>query len=203
MIFLNYPKRGFSLVEVLVAISLLLLVIVGPMQMLTQTSNSTRYATEQVTAYFLAQEAIELVHKYRDDLLLEYFASEFSAGNSNMSDPMFQLTQGDIQNCYGGTGCGVYLNNTNDVTFTDCNLSNGSNTCQLKLDLSGNIKYTHDVSATEPSPFIRRVEIVRIPNTGDIKEFKITSTVEWRTGSLIGGQRVQLVTYLQNIYDTD
>lgn len=195
-------KKGFSLMEVLIAISLLLLVLIGPMQLLSQTGNSTKYATEQVSAYFLAQEAIELVHKYRDDLLLEYFRSEF-LGSGNSINPMEMMSVDPIASCYSGTGCGVYLTDIHEVNFVTCGSSAGAEACLLRESSSSLIKYTHSTTDTIPTPFIRRVEIERVPESGRVTELKVTAIVEWRTGSLLGGQRVQLVTYLQNIYDTE
>ncbi|MCA9360544.1 prepilin-type N-terminal cleavage/methylation domain-containing protein [Candidatus Kaiserbacteria bacterium] len=65
--------QGFSLVETLVAITILLIIIIGPMTISSSTARSTSFASEQVVAYFLAQEGAELAQKARDDFLLENF----------------------------------------------------------------------------------------------------------------------------------
>jgi prepilin-type N-terminal cleavage/methylation domain-containing protein len=60
-------NRGFTLVETLVAVTVLLLVIVGPMTVAQKGIQNAYFANEQVTAVFLAQEAgrrhLELVWK--------------------------------------------------------------------------------------------------------------------------------------------
>lgn len=71
---IHYSKQsGFSLVETLVAITILLVVIIGPMTISSSAAKSTSFASEQVTAFFLAQEGAELIEKARNDLLLEHF----------------------------------------------------------------------------------------------------------------------------------
>jgi len=73
MIFNLNKQAGFSLVETLVSISILLLVIVGPMTITSRTAKSATFASEQVQAFFLAQEGVELAQKARSDLVLRKF----------------------------------------------------------------------------------------------------------------------------------
>lgn len=196
------PNKGFSLVEVLVAITLLLVVIVGPMQLLKQTSNSTLYASEQVVAYYLAQEGLELVHKQRDDLLLEYFDELFegSTSFSPMAEMSDNTANGVLNECYLEDGCGVSIDNSGQLSVTSCS----GDSCRLYLHDTGRSQYRHGSgSGSVQSPYSRRITIEPLPNSTSIDEFKVTSIVEWRTGSLVGGQRVQLVTYLQNVYGTN
>jgi prepilin-type N-terminal cleavage/methylation domain-containing protein len=57
---------GFTLVETLVAISILLVAVTFPMIFINTSSRSVSTAKEQVLATFLAQEGVELVHAVRD-----------------------------------------------------------------------------------------------------------------------------------------
>lgn len=59
-------QKGFTLIETLVAISLLTIAIVAPMTLTMQSLTSAYYARDQITAFFLAQEAIEGVRAVRD-----------------------------------------------------------------------------------------------------------------------------------------
>src|SRR4051812_30812476 len=63
-------ERGFTLIETLVAIALLTIAIVAPMTLTTQSLAGAYYARDQVTAFFLAQEAIESVRSIRDNNVL-------------------------------------------------------------------------------------------------------------------------------------
>ncbi len=60
-------KTGFTLVETLVAITILLLAIGGPMFAVSQSLKSSYYARDQITAFYLAQDAIEYIRNLRDE----------------------------------------------------------------------------------------------------------------------------------------
>ena len=64
---------------------------------------------------------------------------------------------------------------------------------------------SQDLLATRPIVEFTKTAIVMykpVLNGSRLREVEVVSTVTWRTGSLIAGQRVELVTYLTNIYDT-
>jgi prepilin-type N-terminal cleavage/methylation domain-containing protein len=184
-------QSGFSLVEVLVAITILLMVITGPMTIMTKANHSTAFASEQSTAWFLAQEGLELAQKLRDDQMLQYF----SGGNPN---PWSDVTTAIATACFSSFGCGLTISSAGTaVTVTNCNpLTN----CRLYLDSApSRSAYVHTTTGTtNPTPFTRVVTLNEIKSG----EIEVTSTVTWRTGSLIASQQVVAVTYLFNIYDT-
>lgn len=64
-------EQGFTLVETLVAIAILLLIIIGPITAAQKGIQQAYYANEQLSAVFLAQEAIEAIRQRRDDQALE------------------------------------------------------------------------------------------------------------------------------------
>jgi type II secretory pathway pseudopilin PulG len=63
--------EGFTLVETLVSITVLLLVIVGPITAAQKGIQRAYYANEQLSAVFIAQETIEAVRQLRDNRALE------------------------------------------------------------------------------------------------------------------------------------
>ncbi|PIW97071.1 hypothetical protein COZ82_01560 [Candidatus Kaiserbacteria bacterium CG_4_8_14_3_um_filter_38_9] len=191
----NFSKQhGFSLVEVLVAITLLLLIVTGPMKIITDANHSTAFASEQVTAFFLAQEGLELAQKGRDDLMLQYFNGQFNRGGINNPWEKFQR---DFNKCIR-KNCGLTIkNNGTGVDIKNCvNLAN----CRLYLDSSpSRSSYVHtNAGGNKLTLFTRTIQMFPAGN-----EIKVVSTVTWRTGSLIAGQKVELITYLENVYDTN
>jgi prepilin-type N-terminal cleavage/methylation domain-containing protein len=59
--------RGFTLLETLVAIFILVLAITGPMVFAQSGLRTAFLARDQITAFFLAQDAIETIKNIRDD----------------------------------------------------------------------------------------------------------------------------------------
>ncbi len=201
--FHNNP--AFSLVEVLVAITILLLVVVTPMTIVTQANNSTAFANEQLVAFFLAQEGLEIVEKGRNDLYLQHFVT------SGIANPMSRfLSPNTGTNIFGNCinrDCGVQIANDGTVSSAiRCAATN--NNCRLYYQAnSPRSKYVHGgatpTASQASTQYTRKVRMVPQVNGTKLLEMKVTSTVTWRTGSLIAGQQVELVTYLTNIYDTN
>jgi prepilin-type N-terminal cleavage/methylation domain-containing protein len=194
-------QQGFSLVEVLVSITILLLVIVGPLQIIARSINSTNFATEQVNAWFLAQEGIELAQKGRDDLVLQNFKLQVNPpGEAN---PITEFLS-DYAACFSPNGCGLAIGDgTNIPAPVTCGVISN---CRLYLTPRSNTdraSYQHTVSGNTITPFTRVITMERFPASGTVREIKVTSRVTWRTGSLISSQRVEAVSYLFNVYDTN
>jgi len=63
-------NKGFTLLETLVALSILLVAVVGPMSLLGNSLNKIYYARDEMIAVNLAQEAIETVRQIRDTNML-------------------------------------------------------------------------------------------------------------------------------------
>lgn len=196
-------ERGFTLVEVLVAITLLLMVIVGPMKILATANHSSSFATEQITAWFLAQEGLELAQHGRDNYLLQYFNKLNGGNGSTVADPWNQFKTGTYASCFTATGCGLVALRNGTTEVTDC--SDSTKTCKLYLDTKPNnsvvrSNYQHDPTGAELTPYTR---VVTMQQVGSKPYIAATSTVTWRSGSLIAGQKVETATYLFNIYETD
>ncbi len=196
-----FPKiknqEGFSIVEMLVAVSILLLIIVGPMTITVRTAKSASFATEQVQAFFFAQEGLEIAQKLRDDLLLRGF---LPAGNGNyLAEPwnMFWDSGGPYRLCYAA-GCGLEWGNTDGQvagivdcsTLTNCLLKRAPTTNQRS-----HFTYSRNGNVTD-TLYTRQIVFTQ----AGVNAVRVRSIVTWRTGSIVSDQKVEVETYLYNIY---
>lgn len=200
MYFKNKVEQGFSLVEMLVAVSILLIIIVGPMTVTSRASNSSAFASEQVQAFFLVQEGLELAEKARDELLLRNFLP--STDSNYVSDPWSDFIEsgptGPYRHCYSN-GCGLEWNTNGTGLATVISCATVA-TCKLNYKASADrSKFTYStVGLFETTPFTRIIRF--IPHGSNAVE--IRSEVTWRSGSLIAQQKVEAQTFLYNIYAT-
>lgn len=77
-------RRGFTLVETLVAISVLIIAVVGPITLIGNALHNLYYAKDEMVAIHLAQEGIEVVREVRDGNMLNgsiSWDSLITAGN--------------------------------------------------------------------------------------------------------------------------
>lgn len=195
MHFYKKQQSGFSLVETLVAISILLIVIVGPMSISSRTAKSSSFASEQIQAFYLAQEGMELTQKLRDDFLLEQFRTTTPSATiwTDFKASNFYTT------CAGGAGCGLEWSNLAGKLSAPVSCSPLSN-CKLKLATTNNRSH-FTLGDGDPTPFTR---VIYFDTTGldADREVRVRSVVTWRTGSIVADQSIQLETYLYNTYDS-
>lgn len=192
----SHAQSGFSLVETLVAITILLVVIVGPMSISSSAARSTSYASEQVIAFFLAQEGAEIAQKGRDDLLLRGFL-DTSAGNY-LADPWSEFidSAGFYDECFTTDGCGLELNTDATGTLRPPISCTGTS-CDLFFNTASNrSRYTHVAVGTEDTPFSRTIIMEAIAD----RSVRVVSRVYWRTGGQGALQQVEVETFLFNVY---
>jgi len=186
---INRQNLGYSLVEVLIAISILLVTIIGPLTIAQKGLQNASFAKQQNTAFFLAQEALEAVVKFREDQALISYVS--SQGERNVTfdswGDLEELDQDDAGNaiCTIAEPCGIDIEN--DMTLFSC----GDQTCDLYFHESGRTRYQHDDSG-EPTFYRREVVL----NSNDDR-IHVRSIVRWGDQT---NQKVELETFVYNIY---
>jgi len=197
-------QSGFSLVETLVAITILLIVITGPLSISSQAAKSTSFSSEQVVAFFLAQEGLEIAQKGRDDLILRNFL--VSTSPNYLASPwtnqfINQTSSGKFRHCFHTTGCPLEIvtNTTGEVKTPTSNCSTIAN-CRLHYNESGDrSRYTHTAAVgNPPTPYTR---VIRFLPVSGADQIRVTSEVTWRTGSLRQAQRVVVESYLFKVYE--
>jgi len=182
-------QSGYSLVEVLVAISILLLATVGPMTIAARSLQFAEFSSQQNTAYFLAQEGIEAVFKVREEAGIAALASD------PFGDP-WQWLGSEFSDCEDANGCGLDWRNENDfVQIPNCG-SNGTG-CQIYYDdTASRARYSHD-NGGEPTPYTRTVYL----QDAGTNLVRARSVVRWNMHPSGEPRAVVLETYLHNIYN--
>jgi len=192
---------GFTLIETFVAITILMIAILGPLGLLAKAFSDANYVRNQIIATQLAQEGIELVVARRDRNL--YF---------NL--PAFQFG-------YYASSCGEETDGCMVDTYTDIDDDDNDpyiracdGTCpSLKEKIGssddgfssfdGYIFNYYDVSATNiNSGFVRTIYLTP-PVEGDPPAMKVKVKVSWRQKTGLGfiDKEVTETTYLyDNIY---
>ena len=175
-------RIGFTLVETLIAIAILLLAILGPLLISSGALHSAYYASDQVTAFYLAQEGIEYVRMLRDNELIAMGGSPNDSWDSGFSQ------------CEGG-GCGLnaisafpggnIFFNPGPNSLVLCN-GIGDDACIVRKNTDGYfVQGTND----KPTNFRRIIKVVPV---GDGYEDRIISEVTWQTGNLVSPSNFQI-----------
>lgn len=152
--------RGFTLIETLVAVTVLTMIIIGPMSLATKSISASLLSQNQITAFYLAQEAIEYILNVRDNNFLQ------SADWLNGLSP-----------CWNINGCYADVPNNN---LNACS----ANCPKIKYDETGGYYYNYQTG--QDTIFTRIVKIDKnIPGNAD--EAKIEVTVSWL--EKFGGQK--------------
>ncbi|QQG38227.1 MAG: prepilin-type N-terminal cleavage/methylation domain-containing protein [Candidatus Kaiserbacteria bacterium] len=165
--------RGFTLIETLVAVSLLSVAIVAPMSLTGRSLAAAYYARDQVTAFHLAQEGIESVRHARDhNILLNALGTpaDLLAGiPSTTGDPFT-------------------VDTTNNDAMALCNPLEACPALRTNGELYG---YNEDWNSTR---FTRSISAVFVDGSTD--EVKVNVVVSWQSGAF----QSRSVTISENLY---
>jgi prepilin-type N-terminal cleavage/methylation domain-containing protein len=182
-------NKGYSLVEVLVAISVLLVALVGPLTIASSGLKRANFAKEQTLAIFLAQEGMEAVVKLREDSALA--ATSFD----NLSE-VWTGTFGAISSrCVVGSSnyCGVSIaedGTVNSNSIYQCNATN----CLIKHLSTARVPYRQGSSVTGTDTiFTRQIQVT----VSGSSYAQVVSTVSWGPAA---SDRVVVETYVYNTY---
>ncbi len=179
-------ERGYSLVEVLVAITVLLIALVGPLTIAHSGLKRSYFSKEQTLSIFLAQEATEAVVKLREDAAL--------AAASFNTPTLWNNVRALNGRCRVGsnTYCGVTITDTGTIvpgSFYVCNATN----CLMKYQSTARVPFKQGGSvAGTNTNYTRRIQI-----DVDNAAARIVSSVSWGPDP---SNNVQLETYVYNIY---
>jgi len=173
--------RGFTLVETLIAITILTTAIVGPFAVAQGVLATSYTARDQLIASSLAQEGVEYVRYIRDSNFLTNYhggAVTWLNGLDGTNGP----------NCYYQSSTKSCVIDAGAQTVQQC----ASNTCaELPLYVNSANRYTETVVANQTERFTRVVQLRAI----SAHETQVIVTVSWNNH---GAHSVQINDDLQN-----
>ena len=171
-------NKGFTLLETLVAVGLLMVAVVGPLTIAQKSLSSSYYTRDRITAYYLAQDAIEFVRSARDNASLGYPVPPQKSAWGDF--------QGVFLTCFTTNGCEF------DTTLNNINLSSNAAVTECQGGLCRLMNYNKTtgwynyspisgdtLTGNQPSIFRRKINLVQSPFSPD--EVQVKVTVSWRS----------------------
>jgi prepilin-type N-terminal cleavage/methylation domain-containing protein len=151
-------QAGFTLIETLVAIGILVVAVVAPLTLATQSLTASLVARDEITAFHLAQEALEWIRNRRD---------------SNWLTPQ-SWEEGGVDRCGPSAGPGIVgcIVDTKQNSISEC-----TGSCPpLQYDsVTGFYGYGSGYDRT--SRFTRTIVTQRVNQD----EFLVEVTMSWQT----------------------
>lgn len=150
-------NKGFTLLETLVAVAILMVAIVGALSLVSRGLSAAFVAKDQITAFYLTVEAVEYIKNLRDSNILD---------NEDWLDE-------DIEECMEASGCTIDMSRV-PPKVKECN-----GTCApLKYDPIDNF---YNYKNGNDTTFVRTVKVTE--TVADV-EAVIDVVVTWKTGGL-------------------
>ncbi len=186
---INNKNSGFTLLETLVAILMLTFALSSLLSIITNSLFSAKYAKNELTATYLAQEAVDYIRNDRD-------STAFQNGNwTGFLDHYGDHATATL--CYSSTGCSFEVTDwsyTTNIVYCDPGFIPlyGTLTCpqffmDKTLPSSAFYHYNSNMLGAIQVPFKRQVHL-DLANSDE--EVRITVTVEWLNGSIVKSQTI-------------
>lgn len=185
-------KQGFTLLETIFAIFILIVAITGPVAFGQSGLRAAFLARDQVIAFSLAQDAIETIKNIRDQNLLN------GSGWLDGLEGGGNLCVTDVSGAPTFDGCTIdTASNISSPIITSC--TGTCNPLRLILDSGGagttDDTYKFVTSGGTPTRFTRTIKIIE---TAVDQEAEIIVEVEWDTNQFITNKKI---TVQENIFN--
>ena len=162
---LTNQRQGFTLIETFVATIILVFAVIGPLGLMARAINDSNYAKNQITAFYLAQEGLELAINQRDK------------NTTQDIDPNLWLD--GLDECTGD-GCGLDIdrNDGNINVISSCQ-DIETEDCRLYIENDDGLKrYTYETSSmSEASSFYRLLKVE--PLDEFFMKARLSATIRW------------------------
>jgi len=202
-------SNGFTLVEALVAISILMVAVAGPITIAQRGLSTAVFSKDQMTASFLVQDGIEAVKNIRDQVSINQdpqnpdSSVDWISGSPSVPSGLGNCICTDDASCNFDSPTAIYCNidTTNNPLNSSSVISYENPTVVNPLriksvsDTGAFIKYDLDPS-NPASRFSRKINIRMQTINGKPDEAIINVRVSW--GSILGIQNFDLKDFIYN-----
>lgn len=183
----KFFKKGFTLLEVIVAVFILTVGVGGSFALIQQTLFAATMAQSRIIAAYLAQEGIEIIRNIRDNNWLEQ--------RESFEVPPLPLWNDGLNSCLPPSSCceADYETDTPSsypplTTITGCTFDDLR---YLNINSSGFYSY----SSGNQTKFKRRIFIEPV----DADKIKVEVVVEWKERNRI--HQIEVVEHITNWYE--
>lgn len=187
---LQFPKdsnKGFTLVETFVAITILLIAVVGPLSLVAKSLSNSIFAQNQIASFYLGQEGLELVINK---------VAENEANNLSWLD--------GLEDCQLEEGCYIFWD-TEEGTI-EASRCTGEGGCPFLIQSEEGLFQYEDDGFSGETIFKR---IVKISDTNDLTingeevpiDALVTVTMQWTNRDR--EQEFSVSTLIYNYFNQD
>ena len=162
---------GFTLVETLVAISILSLSILAGFTAVQNGIKSSLTAKNQITAFYLVQEAMEIIKNVRDENALAFINGD------NTRSWLYGMSSQASDECYFGKTC--YVDSTTSVPANIIQTCSGVNTTCPYLRMDSNTGLWGYTAGWTQTNFKRAVTFQNVSTD----EVAVTVWISWTQGA--------------------
>ena len=180
-------NQGFTLIETLVAITILMISVVGPLTIASKGVTAAATSKDQVIASYLGQDAMEYIKNVRDSALKNDSAGGWSTFLTST------LNYNGTTNCGGGSTCGIETGPSGigstypQGRFISCTVASN---CTIYVDSQYSF-YTHNTTSSGHSntqtKFNRTFTVTQegiTSATSPADAALVTVTVSWKNGTV-------------------
>lgn len=180
-------KRGFTVLESIVAITILSLSISGVFTSIQQSLSQATMSKDEVKAYYLAQEAMEMIRNIRDTNRL----TRIDTGSGDWLDGISSV---GTDPCYFGKVCKVDATGPSLIYLSYCGTDWGD--CPFLNQDSAT--YIYSYGSGDATKFKREVKIERVRDDalGNPVEIAVIVRITWSKGII--NRSFEAKTYLLN-----
>ncbi len=177
-----FHKKGFTLIEVTIAISILTIAVGGSFALIQQTLVAASLNQSELVASYLMQEGIEITRNIRDNNWLE----QRTVPGTSWDDGLAICQPPNC--CEGDYKTDIPLPNSSSLTYlSNCDYNN-----LRYLDIDENGFYGY--SGATPTKFKRKISVTKVDNN----TLQVSAEVQWSERGRTHSIKAQ--DYLYNWY---